>query len=171
MEQEKSISLLGFSGQQETSFGKYFAPLINLRIVEHVSQISCEIGPLEKGVDLIIPGGWFLVEQPMSFEGNEIQVKQHLWDPESIISYDETLVDDEEVVWIGLLTATQAPNTEQIKEIVSEEYHNYLQLFGEPLAQELPPHRTFDHQIRIKEGKEVPFGPIYHLSEKELGAL
>jgi site-specific recombinase XerC len=39
------------------------------------------------------------------------------------------------------------------------------------LAQELPPHRTFDHQIQIKEEKEVPFGPIYHLSEKELGAL
>jgi hypothetical protein len=72
MEREKPISLLGFSGQQETSFGKYFAPLINLRIAEHVSQISCEIGPLEKGVDLIIPGGWFLVVHPKSFEGNEI---------------------------------------------------------------------------------------------------
>jgi hypothetical protein len=79
---------------------------MNLRIAEHVSQISCEIGPLEKGVDLIIPGGWFLVEHPMSFEGNEIQVKQHLCDPESIISYNETLLDDEEVVWIGSLTAT-----------------------------------------------------------------
>jgi hypothetical protein len=171
MEREKPISLLGFSGEQETSFGKYFAPFINLRIAEHITQVSCEIGPLEKGVDLIIPGGWFLVEHPMSFEGNEIQVKQHLCDPEWIISYDETLLDDEEAVWIGSLTATQAPNTEQIKEIVPEEYHDYLELFGEPLAQELPPHRSFDYQIGIKEGKEVPFGTIYHLSEKELGAL
>jgi hypothetical protein len=140
MEREEPILLLGFSEQQETTFGKYFAPLINLRIAKHVSQISCEIGPLEKGVDLIIPGGWFLVEHPMSFEGNEIQVKQHLCDPESIISYDETVLDDEETVWIGSLTATQAPNMEQIKEIVLEEYHDYLKLFGEPLAQELPPH-------------------------------
>jgi hypothetical protein len=98
MEQEKPISLLGFSGQQELAVGKYFAPLLNLRIQEHISQISCEIGPLEKGVDLIIPGGWFLVEHRMSFEGNEIQVKQHLCDPESIVSYDETLLDDEETV-------------------------------------------------------------------------
>jgi hypothetical protein len=29
----------------------------------------------------------------MSFEGNEIQVKQYLCDPESIISYNETLLD------------------------------------------------------------------------------
>jgi hypothetical protein len=83
----------------------------------------------------------------MSFERNEIQVKKHLCDPESIISYDETILDEEEMVWIGSLTTTQALNTEQIKEIVSYEYHNFMDLFGDPLAQELPPHQTFDHQI------------------------
>jgi hypothetical protein len=98
MEREKPISLLGFSGQEETSFGKYFAPLIQLRIEDHISQISCEIGPLEIGVDLIILRGWFMVEHSMSFEGNEIQVKQHICDPESIVSYDETLLDEEETV-------------------------------------------------------------------------
>jgi hypothetical protein len=70
----------------------------------------------------------------MSFEGNEIQVQQHHCDPESIISFDETLLDEEEPVWVGSLTATQAPSTEQIKEIVPEEYHDYMDLFGEPLA-------------------------------------
>jgi hypothetical protein len=147
MEREKPISLLGFSGQQETLFGKYFAPLINLRIEDHISQISCEIGPLEIGVDLIIPGGCFLVKHLMSFEGNEIQVKQHLCDPESIVTYDETLLDDEDTVWIGSLTAIKAPNPDQLKELVLEEYYEFMDLFGETLAQELPPHRTFDHQI------------------------
>jgi hypothetical protein len=46
-----------------------------------------------------------------------------------------------------------------------------MSLFREPLVQELPSHHSFDHQIRIKEGKEAPFGPIYHLLEKELEAL
>ena len=147
MEREKPISLLGFSGQEETSFGKYFAPLINLRIEDHISQISCEIGPLEIGVDLIIPGGWFMVEHPMSFEGNMVQVKQHHRDPESIISYDETLLDKEEAVWVGSLTATKAPEIEELKELFPEEYHQFMNLFGEHLAQKLPPHRTFDHQI------------------------
>jgi hypothetical protein len=49
-------------------------------------------------VNLIIAGGWLMVEHPMSFEANEIQVKQHIYDPESIISYDETVLDDKEVV-------------------------------------------------------------------------
>jgi hypothetical protein len=46
-----------------------------------------------------------------------------------------------------------------------------MNLFGEPLVQELPPHHSIDHQIQIKEGMEVPFRPIYHLLEKKLGAL
>jgi hypothetical protein len=46
-----------------------------------------------------------------------------------------------------------------------------MNLFREPQVQELPPHQSFDHQIHVKEGKEIPFSPIYHLSEMELGAL
>jgi hypothetical protein len=107
----------------------------------------------------------------MSFKRNEIQVKQHHCDPESIISYDETLLDEEERVWVGSLTATRVPETEELKNLVPEKYHEFMNLFGEPLTQELSPHRTFDHQIRIKEENEVPFGLIYHLSEKELEAL
>jgi hypothetical protein len=34
----------------------------------------------------------------MSFEGNEIQVKQHNRDPELMISYNESILDDKEVV-------------------------------------------------------------------------
>jgi hypothetical protein len=74
-------------------------------------------------------------------------VKKHICDPESIISYDKTLLDDKETVWIGSLTATKAPNMNELKEMVPEEYHEFMNLFGEPLAQELPSYRTFNHQI------------------------
>jgi hypothetical protein len=60
---------------------------------------------LEKGMDIIIPGEWFLVNHPMSFEGNGIQVKQYIYNPKSIISYDVTLLDEEDTVWVGSLTA------------------------------------------------------------------
>jgi hypothetical protein len=39
-----------------------------------------------------------MVEHSRCFEGNEIQVKQCICDPESIISYDETLLKNEETV-------------------------------------------------------------------------
>jgi hypothetical protein len=83
----------------------------------------------------------------MSFEGNEIQVKQRICDPESIVSYDGTVLDDEEEVWIGLLTTTKAPDFNELKNLVPNKYHKFMNLFGELLAQELFPYRTFDHQI------------------------
>jgi hypothetical protein len=75
------------------------------------------------------------------------------------------------MVWIGSLTTTKAPNMDKLKEIIPEEYHEFMNLFREPLAQELSPHRIFDHQTRMKEGKEVLFSLIYRLLEKELEAL
>jgi hypothetical protein len=162
---------LGFSGQEDEMFGKYFIPLINLRIEENISQISREIGSLEIGVDLIISAGWFMVEHPMSFKRYMIPVQKHICDPELIISYDETLLDDEEMVWGKSLSATKAPNMDPLMNLVPHESYQFMDLFGEPLAEELPPHQTFNPEIRIKEGKDIPFGPIYYLSEKELGAL
>jgi hypothetical protein len=39
-----------------------------------------------------------MVKHLISFEGNEIQVKENIYDSESIILYDETLLDDEKIV-------------------------------------------------------------------------
>jgi hypothetical protein len=88
-----------------------------------------------------------MVQHPISFEGNKIQGKQHLCDSESIILYNETILDKEEVVWIGSLTVTKAPNSEKLEKVVREAYYKFINLFGEPPTQELPPHQTFDHQI------------------------
>jgi hypothetical protein len=153
------------SGQEETSFGKYFAPLLNIRIENHVLEISYKIRPLEIGVDIIIPVGWLIVEDSISFEGNEIQEKQHIGNDELIISYDETVLYDKEMVWIGSLTTTKVPDFDELNDLVPKKCYIFMNLFGEPLAQEPPPCGTFAYQIQITEGKEVPFGPIYHLSE------
>jgi hypothetical protein len=81
-----------------------------------------------------------MVKHLMSFEGNEIQVKQQICDPESIISYNEIILDDKEAVWIGSLTAIPASNPDELKELVPPEYHKFMNLFEEPLAQELLSH-------------------------------
>ena len=86
-----------------------------------------------------------MVEHSMSFKGNEIQVKQHLCDPELIISYNETLLDEEEAVLVRSLTAMKAPETEGFKVLVLRENHRFMNLFGEPVAQKVPPHRTCHH--------------------------
>jgi hypothetical protein len=51
-------------------------------------------------------------------------------------------------------------------------YKEYEPLFQEgPRSEALPKHQPWDHEIPIEEGKSPTFGPIYQLSEKELGVL
>lgn len=54
-----------------------------------------------------------------------------------------------------------------LPDIIPQEYHQYLDVFSRVKADKLPPHRTYDHQIPLEEGKSPPFGPIYSLSEHE----
>ena len=51
------------------------------------------------------------------------------------------------------------------------QYREYHSVFDGQYSDELPPHRSFDHAIDMVEGKELPRGPIYALSEKELEVL
>jgi hypothetical protein len=68
-------------------------------------------------------------------------------------------LDDEEGVWIGFLTAIEALDKEELTKLVPLEFYKFLNLFAEPLAHKLPPHRFFDHQIHDKEWRYrlIPF--------------
>ena len=57
------------------------------------------------------------------------------------------------------------------KDVVPAEYHDFLPLFDEVIARELPPHRLYDHSIPLKEGFSPPFGPIYSLNRVGLETL
>lgn len=51
------------------------------------------------------------------------------------------------------------------------EYHEFLDVFSKKEADKLPPHRSYDHTIQLKEGSEPPFGPLYDMSRDELLVL
>ena len=51
------------------------------------------------------------------------------------------------------------------------EYHKFANVFSETKARTLPPHRTYDHKIKLEDRKTPPFGPLYSLSEAKYKAL
>lgn len=56
--------------------------------------------------------------------------------------------------------------------LVPHQYREWKHLFEEDKTEgALPKHQPWDHQIKLMEGKEPTFGPIYQLSEIELKAL
>jgi len=79
---------------------------------------------------------------------------------------------------ISLYEINQALGVEQkpkkeldLTEYIPAEYHEFLPLFLEALAKNLPPHRPYDHKIPLREGFTPPFGPLYSMSRTELQTL
>jgi hypothetical protein len=57
------------------------------------------------------------------------------------------------------------------RDLLPEELKDYADVFSPKEAEKLPPHRNYDHNIRLQEGKTPPFGPLYPMSRNELIAL
>jgi len=60
----------------------------------------------------------------------------------------------------------------KLEEMVSQEYHEYLDVFEEGEKTKLPPHRRgVDPEIKLEEGEGLPIKKIYALSQEELKEL
>ena len=55
--------------------------------------------------------------------------------------------------------------------LLPPELKEFADVFSPKEADKLPPHRPYDHNIRLTEGKTPPFGPLYPMSRTELTAL
>jgi len=72
---------------------------------------------------------------------------------------------------LGLNEQAKKPKELDLKSYIPAEYHEFLPLFSEALAKNLPPHRPYDHRIPLREGFTPPFGPLYSMSRTELQTL
>jgi len=72
---------------------------------------------------------------------------------------------------LGVGEQAKKPKELDLKDYVPVEYHEFLPLFSETLAKNLPPHRPYDHKIPLREGFMPPFGPLYSMSRTELQTL
>jgi hypothetical protein len=44
-----------------------------------------------------------------------------------------------------------------LEEVILKEYHEFLLLFSKVMAETLPPHRPYNHKIKLQEGFTPPF--------------
>jgi len=49
---------------------------------------------------------------------------------------------------------------DEVLQILPKEYHKFLPLFLKKTEDQLPPHGRFDHEIPLRPGFVLPFGPI-----------
>jgi len=72
---------------------------------------------------------------------------------------------------LGVGEQAKKPKELDLKGYVPAEYQEFLPLFSETLAKNLPPHRPYDHKIPLREGFTPPFGPLYSMFRTELRTL
>jgi len=55
-----------------------------------------------------------------------------------------------------------------LEEVVPKQYHDFLPLLHNGLADRLPPHRAgIDNEVQLREGKMTTCGPLYSMSGAE----
>jgi hypothetical protein len=57
------------------------------------------------------------------------------------------------------------------KGALHEEFKEFADFFSPKEAERLPPHRPYDHNIKLQDGRSLPFGPLYAMSRVELQTL
>ena len=83
------------------------------------------------------------------------------------IEYDDTVAYfDKEQKWVGAIGTLRMNDEEEMDIQMSREipwqYRDYRSVYNGQYSDELPPHRPFDHDIDMVEGKEQPWGPTMH---------
>ena len=54
------------------------------------------------------------------------------------------------------------------KRVLPEEFHDFLDVFSKKAADELPPHRIYDHHITLEGEAKLGHAPLYNMSQEEL---
>ena len=52
--------------------------------------------------------------------------------------------------------------------VVSQEYHDFFDIFSKKNSDILPPHQKYDHKIHLEEEQKSGHAPLYKMSPKEL---
>src|SRR6201747_2698826 len=171
-----------FAGIPVQSSGtKYTTPLkLQKGKNHHITEVSCEVAPTNRW-GMIIPYGWTKdhpisnMALPNNWEFQAKQCRGHIgpgdWkDPSCEFEWDDDVAYEPEARMVGLITAIDE-SEQLVVDKLPKEYLNYADLFLPATAEKLPPRRTFDHAIDLKEGTTPPWGPIYKLSAAQLDAL
>jgi len=84
--------------------------------------------------------------------------------------YDETVAYDPKVQYVGRIGKIEEKDPVEL-ETLPREYAQFKHLFRPEASEKMPPRRTFDHAIDLKEGSEPPWGPVYPMSQYQLNTL
>jgi len=87
-----------------------------------------------------------------------------------LFEYDKTVAYDPKAQYVGRIGKVEEKDAVELETLPREyaQFKHVLQLEG---SEKMPPRRTFDHAIDLKEGSEPSWGPVYPRSQYQLNTL
>jgi len=179
LRRKEQVELRDFTGELVKGAGQLYTRPLLLQHRHHYTKEVFEVTTLEPGVDVFLPFWWTLKHDaphstwhlPELRFGSPYCMENCTKSAAKAFSLtlDESIVHHQGARIIGYVSAVAGK--EDPLERVPEEFRLFLDIMGKEAADALPEHRSYDHEIRVKEGETPPWGPIYPLSETELQAL
>lgn len=125
------------------------------------------------------------VSSPSSWRSSAANLKAHLQtfpvlNPHASLSEKETFLAMSRMnKELHLGTAVTREELELIRlqknvdpaTLLPVQYHDYLDVFSKKESDKLPPHRAYDHAIKLKEGFQPPSQTLYGMSRDEIEEL
>ena len=179
LRRKEQVELRDFTGELVKGAGQLYTQPLLLQHRRHYTKEVFKVTTLEPGVDVFLPFWWTLKHDaphstwhlPELRFGSPYCMENCTKSAAKAFSLtlDESIVHHQGARIIGYVSAVAGK--EDPLERVPEEFRLFLDIMGKEAADALPEHRSYDHEIRVKEGETPPWGPIYPLSETELQAL
>jgi hypothetical protein len=162
--------------------GEAFIHSLLLQYKQHYIRETFEVMPQEAETDIILPCWWIAKHQPNKFWGKPQEITldskfcrhncTRAAAQESSLTIDKDILHHYDAIVIGYVTSVN-PDPAEVDPttIVPEKFKQYVKVLGKELADKLPDHKPYNHAIDLKDGEQLPWGPMYPLNETELQAL
>jgi hypothetical protein len=173
------LQINGAGGCPLSGAGEAFTHSLQLQYKQHYTRETFEIMPLESETDIILPCWWMAKHQPNRFWGKPEEItldsefcKQHCTKAaaqEFSLTMDKDILHHYDVTVIGYVASVN-PDMAEVNPttIVPETFQQYVKVVGKELADKLPDHKPYNYAIYLKDGEQLPWGPMYPLNETEL---
>ena len=95
----------------------------------------------------------------------------------SLYEIDRILEERQELIKEAQKTEDQQPGeteTQWLQRLLPKQYYEYIDVFSREASDRLPPHRPYDHKIRLDTpngAERLGYSPLYHQSTAELEAV
>jgi hypothetical protein len=179
---DRPLRINGADGCLLSGAREAFTHSLLLQYKQHYMRETFEIMPLESEIDIILPYWWMAKHQPNTFWGKpqEITLDSEFcrYNCTRVAAQELSLTIDKDILHhydgtvIGYITSVN-PDPAEVDPatIVPEKVQQCVKVLGKELANKLPDHKPYDHTIDLKNGEQLPWGPMYPLNETELQAL